>query len=214
MTSISITFELGRCLSQELLSHIYHLNLRSVLIPRYPFSQSCTFSLRSERMEILSWASCVSSWMWWVAMVLQEGCRGVGGDPNGETSLKKPCPWLQPALSYLIIPPSIYREENRETRRTAVEGLRQQCMHGREGCPFQGCPAYTPQGCNGAGWQHELQGHCVQAWPQPWCETTAKQPLSPSHSVIFSPPSFLFLFSAQTLHSSQLPHARAAMRAL
>lgn len=101
MTSISITFELGRCLSQELLSHIYHLSLRSVLIPMYAFSQGCMFSMWSERKAILSWPSCVSSWIWWVAMVLQEGCHGVGEVPNRETCLKKPCPWLQPALSYL-----------------------------------------------------------------------------------------------------------------
>lgn len=97
-------------------------------------------------------------------------------------SKEKPCPWLLPALSHLhhlIIWPSTNREENRRAQRAAVEGLRQQCMHSRERFPFQGCAAHVPQGCNGAGCQHELQGHCMQGWPQPWCETIAKQPLTP-----------------------------------
>lgn len=117
-------------------------------------------------------------------------------------------------LSSLIIQPSTYSGENREAERTALEGLRQQCTCGREESPFQGCAAHMPQGCNSAGYQCELQGHCIQGWPQPWYKTTAKQPLTPSQVIIFSPPSCLFLFSAQTLHSSQLPRTRAAMRAL
>lgn len=176
MTSISITFELGRCLSQELLCHIYHLGLRSVLIPRYSFSQGCTFSIWSERKEILFWPSHVSSCVWWVTMVLQEGCHGVRGVPNGETSkeamsMASACPVLPSSPIW----PSSYREENRETQRTAVEGLRQQCMRGREGSPFQGCCRHG----TGAGCQHELQGHCIQGWAQPSCRTAVKQPLTP-----------------------------------
>lgn len=148
-------------------------------------------------------------------MVLQEGCLGAGGVPNGETCLKKPCPWLRPALSYLhhlIIWPSTYREEYRKKQDSC--GGPEAAVHvWQGGVAFPGlCSLHTSgmQQC----WVSARAPGPQHTGMATWCKTTAKQPLTPSYVVIFSPPSCLFLFSAQTLHSSQLPHARAAMRAL
>lgn len=87
MSSISITFELGKCLSQQLSSYIYHLCLRLDLIPGYPSFQGCTFSLGAGRKETLSWPSCFSNCIKWAVMVLQEECYGAAGLLNAETDM-------------------------------------------------------------------------------------------------------------------------------